>query len=173
MIESRPMVGPAPRIKPGKNNPNSYLETTAPPQVGFPYGREGDSEVSNKDLVLIMVDSDSKTPDGSTATLNLLHSGLKADQELTQTDNYLFYPVTSKKAPEAKYLAPSPQKGSGVHNYTLLLFEHPEGGFNFPDSYAKFKPNTTEARSGFPLKDFVDGLGLGEPFAGTWFSEKA
>lgn len=120
-----------------------------------------------------MLDSDSNSLNGSTSTLNLLHSGLKRDQELTQTDDYLFYIVRSKEAPEAKYLPPAPEEGSGVHNYTLLLFEQPEGGFALPEEYAKFLPNDASIRTGFTLEEFVEDTGLGEPFAATYFTETA
>lgn len=120
-----------------------------------------------------MLDSDSNSLNGSTSTLNLLHSGLKRDQELTQTDDYLFYIVRSKEAPEAKYLPPTPEEGSGVHNYTLLLFEQPEGGFALPEEYAKFLPNDASVRTGFMLEEFVEDTGLGEPFAATYFTETA
>jgi hypothetical protein len=121
-----------------------------------------------------MLDSDSYSANGSTSTLNLLHSGLKADQELTQTDDYLFYPITSKKAPEIKYVAPAPDQGEpGVHNYTLLVFEHPEGGFTLPEEYEGYAPQDGSYRTGFVLEQFVEDTGLGEPFAATYFTEKA
>ncbi len=102
-----------------------------------------------------MLDSDSYSANGSTSTLNLLHSGLK-------------------KAPEIKYVAPAPDQGEpGVHNYTLLVFEHPEGGFTLPEEYEGYAPQDGSYRTGFVLEQFVEDTGLGEPFAATYFTEKA
>ncbi|KAL4912110.1 phosphatidylethanolamine-binding protein [Aspergillus aurantiobrunneus] len=116
---------------------------------------------------------DPTTPNGSISTLHALETNLHLDVELTTGEDQLYSKLHGdpQNAPLAPYMGPNPPPGSPDHKYVQLLFKQPEEDFSIPGKYAHFLPQIPTSRLGFPLEQFVNETGLGEPVAGLYFEE--
>ena len=79
----------------------------------------------------------------------------------------------SPSAVGAAFYQPTPPKGSGPHQYVLLLFAQPIG-FQIPADFSSINPPTGAggglvARIGFNVTKFAGESGLGAPVAANWF----
>ncbi|KAJ7178933.1 phosphatidylethanolamine-binding protein [Mycena filopes] len=73
--------------------------------------------------------------------------------------------LTNTTAPLTDYFGPGPPAGSDPHRYLVLAFVQPKGF----DTAALSIVNSSTPRTNFNVTAFSDALGLGAPFAGTFF----
>ncbi|OJJ97609.1 hypothetical protein ASPACDRAFT_45701 [Aspergillus aculeatus ATCC 16872] len=117
-----------------------------------------------------MVDPSINDDSGATDALHMVQTDLYLAPAPTTADGVTFYPLTASCDPLAAYLSPIPLVGSGIHYFTQLLFEQPSN-LKIPAKYGWYWIDTVLNRVSFPLKEFVDDVGLGEPIAANYFVE--
>lgn len=153
-------------------------EVKSTPLIGLPSTSALINQNPHKtNYVFIMVDPGVYNNTGTIDALHYIQTDLRLPSPLLSSDiitihtNTTFYPLRSHKAALAPYIAPDLTVGEAVHKYTQLLFRQPEK-FTVPEEYKKFMPRNLKNplnRAGFPLGEFVDRTGLGEPVAGNYF----
>lgn len=108
-----------------------------------------------------MVDPSTNATDPTYPALHTLYANV------TVLNNNLNWTVL------APYLNPEPNTVA-PHDYTLLLFKQPKAQLVIPSEYSSFLPLNTSnlfTRVAFPLLNFIQDTGLGQPVAGNYFLE--
>ncbi|KAJ3573246.1 hypothetical protein NP233_g2548 [Leucocoprinus birnbaumii] len=85
-------------------------------------------------------------------------TGLQIPNVQPQNATEVVYAVKTKAA-TTPYWPPGPPPGTGLHRYTFLLFEEPEGGVSVPHGAVEYGAKLEERRSWNAMK-FADEYGL-------------
>ncbi|RAH76532.1 PEBP-like protein, partial [Aspergillus japonicus CBS 114.51] len=145
---------------PGNNL--SVSDTLAQPTIGLQQNKV------TGPFVFVMVDPSLNDNSGATDALHMVQTDLYLVPAPTTVDGVTFYQLTASCDPLAAYLTPNPLIGTEIHYFTQLLFEQPSN-LEIPAKYAWYWADTVLNRVNFPLQEFVDDVGFGEPVAANYF----
>ncbi|KAK7061879.1 PEBP-like protein [Favolaschia claudopus] len=114
---------------------------------------------SNAQFVIALVDPDAPTPQNRTfaQVRHLLGGGYHWDASTGA--------LTNTTAALSDFLPPGPPPGSDPHRYLVLAYVQSEGF----SSKAPSLVNASTPITGFNISTLSEALGLGAPFAGTFF----
>ncbi|KAG6833951.1 hypothetical protein H0H87_007962 [Tephrocybe sp. NHM501043] len=118
--------------------------------------------VSNRTLLLALVDPDVPTPQDANRTefLHFLGGNFSVDASSPNSTR-----LVNQSAALLEYMAPSPPAGSPPHRYVLLVYQVTT---DVPSNIASLV-NATTSRLGFNFTAFASAANLASPFAGNYF----
>ncbi|KAJ6490368.1 phosphatidylethanolamine-binding protein [Mycena vitilis] len=122
-----------------------------------------DAAATTAEYVVVLFDPDAPTPQNASVAQfrHFLGSGYRWSAG-NGSDNGV---LTNTTAAISEFLSPAPPVGSDPHRYLVLVYVQP-GDF---DSKIPLVLNSSSPRTNFNMTAFSDALGLGSPFAGTFF----
>ncbi|KAF5347604.1 hypothetical protein D9756_010683 [Leucocoprinus leucothites] len=129
----------------------------AVPGIGGGSGGKGEKDVK---YTLVMTDPDapSRAEPKFRQWRHWVITGLEIPNVQPQNATEVVYALKTKAA-TTPYWPPGPPPGSGLHRYTFLLFQEPEGGISVPDGAVEYGAKLEERRSWNAIK-FANEYGL-------------